>query len=458
MRAAVIGAGPAGLAAALDLAKAGHTVTIYEAGERVGGLAAGFSDTGWEWELEKFYHHWFTSDHALLALADELGVRDQVMFLRPKTSYRVGDKNVQLDGALPALLFPYLSLFAKVPFGFATIFLRLTNNWQPLEKITADAWLSRWMRSETYNLLWRPLLIGKFGSEYKNVNMAWMWARLHTRSTKLGTFVGGFQRFMDTFAEKVQAKGAALRLNTPVQQINRDGACLKVTTTDGHSEPFDIVISTSSPALTLKLVPELSDPASPPTMRAYADKLRGLRSIGAVCVVLALKQSLLTDGTYWLNLPATSPDKSKSEYPFLALVEHTNFLDSAHYNGDKLIYMGDYVPADHEYFTLSDDELADRFIATLPRFNPAFKPDWIRKKWVFRAPYAQPVPLLNHSQNIPDMHTPLAGLYLASMSQVYPWDRGTNYAIELGRNVAARAMADHNASDHSASVKAVASP
>ncbi len=396
-----------------------------------------FKDAGWEWELEKFYHHWFTSDAALLKLVDEMGVRDQVMFLRPKTSYRVNGKNVQLDGVLPALLFPYLSVFAKVPFGLAGLYLRFTNNWRPLEKVTADGWLSRWMGRETYDLLWRPLLIGKFGSEYKNVNMAWMWARLHTRSTKLGTFVGGFQRFMDTFAAYVQKQGATLKLKTAVQQVKRNGTRLDVTTSDGATETFDAVISTSSPALMLKLVPELSG--------AYADQLRNLRSIGAVCVVLALKQSLLTDGTYWLNLPADNPDKAKSQYPFLALVEHTNFLEASHYNGDHLVYLGDYVPADHEYFKLTDDELADRFIATLKTFNPDFSPEWIRKKWVFRAPYAQPVPLLNQSAAIPDTRTPIPGVYLASMSQVYPWDRGTNYAIELGRNVAARVLAEVSA-------------
>jgi hypothetical protein len=28
------------------------------------------------------------------------------------------------------------------------------------------------------------------------------------------------------------------------------------------------------------------------------------------------------------------------------------------------------------------------------------------------------------------------------MSQVYPWDRGTNYAVEIGRRAAARMIAE----------------
>ncbi len=135
----------------------------------------------------------------------------------------------------------------------------------------------------------------------------------------------------------------------------------------------------------LKLAPQLGN-------THYGDSIADLRSIGGLCVVLALKHQLLTDGTYWLNLPATSPDKKKSKFPFLALVEHTNWMDSAHYGGDHIVYCGDYVPANHEYFQLSEDELADRFIETLSTFNPDFKRDWIRKVWVFRAPYAQPIP------------------------------------------------------------------
>ena len=52
------------------------------------------------------------------------------------------------------------------------------------------------------------------------------------------------------------------------------------------------------------------------------------------------------------------------------------------------------------------------------------------------------MPPVGHSENIPSLRTPLPGLYFASMSQVYPWDRGTNYAVEMGREVAQMVQED----------------
>jgi protoporphyrinogen oxidase len=98
--------------------------------------------------------------------------------------------------------------------------------------------------------------------------------------------------------------------------------------------------------------------------------------------------------------------------------------------------MGDYLEPGHEYFQLSKDEILDRFLPALKKFNPNFERDWVRESWLFRTAYAQPVPLVNHSQNIPAIETPLRGVYFASMSQVYPWDRGTNFAVEIGRRAA----------------------
>jgi len=255
--------------------------------------------------------------------------------------------------------------------------------------------------------------------------MAWLWARLHARTTRLGTFRGGFQAFLDRFASVVEEKGAGIHLDTPVTSIRKAGDQLMVETA-ANAREFDAVISTSSPSLMARLAPEL-----PP---GYLGKLSSLRSLGAVVLVLTLDRQLTP--FYWHNLP------KEAGFPFLALVEHTNFMSPEHYGGDHIIYCGDYLDPSHEYFQLSKEDLLERFLPSLTRFNPAFDRSWLKDSWLWKTNYAQPVPPLNHSRNIPDLRTPVAGLYFASMSQVYPWDRGTNFAVELGRRVARMVMAD----------------
>ncbi len=429
-RIAIVGAGPAGLAAAYDLTKAGHAVTIYEAAPEVGGLAAGFKAPGWDWSLEKFYHHWFASDSAILGLIDELGWRDQVLFPRPYTVAFINGRFQPLDSPLEALRFFFgnnFSLLDMARFGLATLYLRLTPWWQPLERVTADAWARAWYGERVYQALWRPLLVGKFGAaNLPVVNMAWLWARLHARTTRLGTFAGGFQAFMDKLAAVVQGQGANLRLNSAVTGLKQNPPAHSapsgrwVVETAAGAETYDAVISTSSPALMAKLAPDLPD--------SYAAQLRALKSMGAVVLVLSVNRPVTK--YYWHSLP------KEAGFPFLALVEHTNYMDPRHYGGDHILYCGDYLEPDHEYFRLSADELLERYLPGIQRVNPDFDRSWIKQTWLWRAAYAQPVPPLNHSRNIPPVQTPLAGLYFASMSQVYPWDRGTNFAVEIGRRAA----------------------
>ena len=63
-RIAVLGAGPMGLGAAYQLVKDGRKPIIFEADDRVGGMAACFDFGGLS--IERYYHFHAISDHAFL--------------------------------------------------------------------------------------------------------------------------------------------------------------------------------------------------------------------------------------------------------------------------------------------------------------------------------------------------------------------------------------------------------
>ncbi len=430
MKTAIIGAGYAGLSAAYDLAKAGHDVTIYEAAGHAGGLAAGFKELHWDWSVEAYYHHWFQSDRYMLGLIDELGLNEKVLFPRPLTVLLHAGKWYPFDSILNALLYPGLGWgINKIRFGLVGLFLRMTNRWQPFEKFTVDEWMRKWAGDKVYSQMWEPLVIGKFGETYaKQVNMAWMWARLKARTTRLGTYEGGFQAFTDDFVDILQRMNVRILLNTPVKAI-----VPRRWTTDGRVRSerpgtYDRVLVTTSPGLLSRMAPDLPED--------YLKGLLALKSMGAVVLTMSLKHQLSEQGYYWFNLPKSAG------FPFLALVEHTNYVSPEHFGGEHILYAGDYLEPGHEYFSLSKEELLERFLPAIQRINPAFSRDWVIKTWVHKAAYAQPVPLVNHSKNIPAIQTPVDGLYFASMSQVYPWDRGTNFAVEIGRRAARMMMGE----------------
>jgi protoporphyrinogen oxidase len=424
MKIAIVGCGIAGMSAAYDLVNAGHEVEIFEFAKHPGGLAAGFREPEWKWSLEQYYHHWFLSDSDMLGLIDELEWKDRVVIRRPVTVMYHDGKFSPFDSISAAIKYPGLGWgLNKIRFGLVGLYLRLTKNWKPLERTTVDAWMRQWAGNTVFEQMWKPMLDGKFGERFSSqVNMAWMWARIHARTTKLATFEGGFQNFADSLAAELQKRGVVIHYSTGVQTIKPyENGTLSIQAGDGDRQ-FDRCLVTVSPALMAKITPDLPDD--------YLKGLLELKSLGAVVMILAINRPLSDKGYYWFNLPKSAG------FPFLALVEHTNFLPKDLYGGDHLLYCGDYLETDHEYFKLSQEELLEKFLPALKRINPEFRPDWVRKTWLFRTNYAQPVPLVNHSQNIPAIQTPIRGLLFASMSQVYPWDRGTNFAVQIGRKAA----------------------
>lgn len=422
---AIIGCGISGMTLAKRLQEAGYSTEIFEKENAPGGIARGFKADGWQDSVEFFYHHWFQKDKDLLGLIAELGLSERVKFRTPTTVMYHKGKFYPFDTIPAAIAYPGLGYgIHKIRFGLAGVYLKLTKNWQALEKLTAKEWMTKYAGEFAYKTMWEPMMIGKFGSEYADrVNMAWLWARIYSRTTSLGTFDGGMQDLYDIFAQKLQDSGVKIHFNTAVSSISPepDGK-FSLRSEKEQWLNFDKVIVTTSPQSMLGLCDALPED--------YKQQLAALKHLGAVVLCVRLKKPLSPQGYYWYNLP-------KSEgYPFLALVEHTNFVPKERYNGETIIYAGDYLPRGHEYFTLSAEELLHKLIPGFKKINPEFSEDWIIGATKFAADYAQPVPFVDHSKAIPAMETPLNGLYFISMSQIYPWDRGMNFAVRWAETLA----------------------
>jgi len=423
MKVAIVGAGFTGLAAAWDLVKAGHTVTVYESNLYPGGLAAGFTKKEWQWSLEHHYHHIFTSDKDIIGLVNEIGGDGLIFFKRVRTATYYEGQIFQLDSPISLLLCPALNFITKMRTAGTLAFLKLFSTWKWLETMTAKSFLLTTMGKQAWQVIWEPLFVGKFGKYADVINGAWFWARIHVRSAELGYFRGGFGQLATEMTGVLENKGVDFLFDHSVEKIKKDGTIFAVSA-HGKVHTYDAVLVTLPAHLLHKMAPSL--PAG------FTNKSKNLEGLGAVTLVLELDKQFFSDDTYWLNI-------NQVDWPFLAVVEHTHFVDKKNYGNKSIVYIGQYCEPSDTLFSMDADEIFKKYRPYLRKLSKHFE-DHVTQKWVFKAPFAQPIVRVNHSQKVPGTQTPIEGLYWASMQHVYPFDRGTNYAVGLGREVAQQIM------------------
>jgi len=416
MRYGLIGAGALGLTVAVRLAERGHDVTVIERDPIPGGLAGSFEVAPDIW-LEKFYHHLFQTDRSAIALINDLGLGDLLGWHRAATTVFLGDRTYPLDSVPAVIGFSPLSPASRLRLAAGIGYLRALPSASSLENETAGRWMRRVIGGLAFETVWAPLLRGKFGAAAGEISMAWLWARIHCRTAALGYLHGGFHVLYRALSRRVVELGGTIVYAAAVSTIRSRGG--KVELAYQHDEvetmaDFDRVVSTLPTGLTVRLTPEM--PA------AYALGHPAPRALGAHCLILSLDRPL-TDA-YWIGV-------NEPGMPFLAVVEHTNMVDPSEYGGRHLVYLGNYREHDDPIFVSSTDEILASVEPGLRRLNRGFERSWIRECWSFAAPFAQPIVTPTFARTIPGFDTPVAGLYVANMFQVYPYDRGQNYSIEL---------------------------
>jgi len=439
MRVGIIGGGVAGLAAAYHLTKEGHFAEVFEQAPFLGGQASTFDVFGGR--LERGYHHLFVSDTAITELINELGLGDKLEWLESSVGFYHGGKIWDFASPMDLMRFKPLSIFQRIRVGLWTLKLQKTSDYRKYESVTASEWLSKRMGKKGYEVIWEPLLRGKFGDFHDKIGMTWIWNKVTLRVASrkgagqkeyLGYPMGSFGEVIEVLEQKIVDQGGAVHTSASVGKIvESDGSAttleVQLEGSQVESREYDAIIATTPSYVFTRL--------APPMPQAYQDKLESINYLSAVLMVLVLDRPFTNK--YWLNI-------ADPGMPFVHLIAHTNLIARELYGGKHILYISNYPSRGSELYQMSGDDLMDLFVPHLQKINPAFDRSWVIEYHHHRVDGAQPIVGTNYGEGIPAHRTPLKGLYLANTTQIYPEDRGTNYSVRMGRQVARMVMEDHD--------------
>ena len=432
MNVGIVGGGALGLAAAYELLLQGHHAAVYERAPVLGGQASTFDVGGGR--LERGYHHLFRSDRDMVGLIHELGLGPKLAWLESKVGFFYGGRIYPFTTPMDLLRFTPLSLFNRVRLGLLTLYLQRRKYWpRKYEEVTAEAWTKRWGGRQIYDVIWGPLLRGKFGESASQVSMAWLWGKIYLRTASrgkgmakelLGYPMGSFGEVFETLAERIRQMGGEIHTGATVTRIaveegRATGLRVQLANSPEESRPFDRILSTTPSYIFPRLVPELPE--------EYKSHLAHVQYQAAILIVLVLDRPL--SWAYWMNI-------ADRTLPFVGVVEHTNYVDRSHYGDNHIVYIANYLGRENEMYHMNAEELWQRYLPAIKKINPAFEESWVKERYYHREDAAQPIIGVNYSRQIPPLKTPIRDLWLANTTQIYPEDRGTNYSVRLGRQVA----------------------
>ena len=437
MKICIIGGGITGLSSAYKLATLGHDVKIFEASSFSGGQASTLKIKNFE--IEKAYHHLFVTDKAILQLYKELEIENELEWFHSSVATYSNDKIWPTTTPIDLLRLSIISFKERIKLSIISIRLKLIKNWEKFENITAYDWLSKHVDENTFNLIFEPLLRGKFGKYYKKICMPWFWAKIQSRvSSRNKKFQeilcypkSSFSYLIETLEKKIIANGGEIYHNHIVSKINILNNKIKSIEylTDKkikHTEDFDIVISTIPYSILSRLVP---------FSKKVLSDMNKIEYMSAIVVILILKQPI--SKYYWLSI-------ADKDFPFLGIIEHTNLIPKERYNGSNIVYITNYVEEDNDLLKYDYDTIMKTYLPYLQKINSNFNMSQIEDFKFNKINYAQPIIPINYSSYKIPIKLPIKGLYSANTAQIYPEDRGTNYSVELAEIVTNIITEDRN--------------
>ncbi len=422
----IAGAGISGLATAWYLSKLNKNIRIrvWEKADTPGGLAGTFKFSE-DVLVEKFYHHIFTGDKALIHLIDELGLSENLEWKPAATGSYYYSQPYRLSSPFDLLKFKPLPLFDRIRMGLMVLKARQVKNWEQLDEITARDYIIGAAGKKVYETVWAPLLKGKFGIYANEVSAAWIWSKFVDRGSSrgkggfemLGYLSGGLGQIFEEISKNLMAQGHEVHFDAGVERIiaNETGRIDKIQV-NGEIFETDLVVSAVQTPDLVKILPD--------QLNNFKNQLDRIKFLSNVCLVMELNRSL--SSFYWSNV--TDPDA-----PFVGIIEQTNWVDRAEYGGNHLVYISTYVPPGDHRLTMDEQTLIEYYLPHIKKMFPHFDESFINHSKIWRAPYTQPVVQTGYKNLVPDVSTPADNLYVCTMAQIYPNDRQVSNGIEKAR-------------------------
>ena len=424
---AIIGGGYTGLTIAYRLSSLGYAVTIFEKENCVGGLASGFTIDGLP--LEKIWHFLYMTDKDILDLAEELKVRDKLVFHDSSVSTYYDGKLYPFMTPVDLLKFTPLSFINRLRTGAVGLYLQLLKNWKPLTQVTAYEWMTKKAGKQATEIIWKPLLEGKFGRYYDKVIMSWLWGRIKVRvdskektGEKLGYFTGSFDVLSNGLRQKIEENGGKIVTNVEVSKITKLNDSKVSISYDGRVKEFDRIIATIPTHIFGKLI-ESNDEV---TEKKIKD-LKSIDYVGAAVMVFTSDQKI--SPYYWHNI-------NDPKIPFLVFLSNSELAGKETYDGKNVYYIGFYAEHNHHYFTDNNDLIMNEWEDGIKTMFPDFEASKIRERKLFKFKNAQHIVDIGYDKKIPPYESVLKNVYLSNFSQIYPDDRGLNYAVQEGNKIA----------------------
>lgn len=438
----VVGGGLAGLTIARDLAAAGRIVTVLEAAPSIGGLAGTWSIGDVHWD--KHYHVILDGDTRTLAMLDRLGLADDVVWKKTLTGCFADGKLHSASGPVEFLKLPFLSLIDKVRLGVTVLGAARITDGAPLEKITAEAWLTKWSGRRAYNRFWAPLLRAKLGDDYSLASASFIWAiirRLYgARDTtgndeKLGYVRGGYARVFERFADYLGERGVDLRTGAAVAAVRSAPNGVEIELASGEVIAADHAVITAAAPVAARLIPELTQEES--------DRLRSIRHLGVLCASALIRRPL--SGYYVTNLVDTS-------LPITGVVEMTALVDPSEMGGHHLVYLPRYTTPNDEARDWTDEKIREEFLGALHRVEPSFDPTDVIEFKVSRVTHVLPLPTLDYSKVVPPMETSVDGISIVTSAQIINGTLNVDETVRLAERSATALLLteryDHGSTGH----------